>query len=296
MAHEKNDNARGKQAYAKYVSPTGELEARELRFGEWYVRHKIQLQHIGKWALITWCALTLGFSLWQWGEYAFVGYRNERTFLEQSRAGFKNYDDVHALYGASDITVSRVQIFRSGAGKYDFSAFVANPNAQYAVILRYQFAYAGGATVIAETTLLPNERRPVVVFGHEAAQFPSSARFVVEEKRFRRVDPHDIPNVAGFIEERLAFNVSNITISSGHVSFDVLNNSAYSYWQAVFYVQLVSGDTIVGLLYLPLDQFRSGEKRSRDIRLFSDGENIRTIQLSPIINVFDQSVFMSPGA
>lgn len=284
------------EAYTKYVSPTGELPTRELKFGAWYIRHKFLFQKIGLSMLIAWCVATVGFSLWYWGAYAIFGSAEDKKLLEQSRAQFENYEALQARYAARDITVAAPQVFRTTPGKYDFTAMVSNPNSNHVVFLAYHFAFAGGRTVTETTILLPGDRRPVAIFGHDAAQFPGQARLVIEEKRFRRVNPHAIADVEGFAAERLRFTVSNVSVSEDQVAFDVKNDSAYSYWQAVFYVQLLAGDTMTGLLYLPIDQFRAGETRSLGIRLFTESKGATNIRLSPVMNVFDPVLFMAPGA
>src|SRR3989338_9513504 len=102
----------GKASYAKYVSPTGELETRELKLGEWYLRHKFHLRNVGVGLLAAWCVLTVGFSFWKWGEYLVVGYEEDTRLLSLARRQFEHYAALQPRYAAKELSVSRLHVFR----------------------------------------------------------------------------------------------------------------------------------------------------------------------------------------
>ncbi len=284
----------------QYVSPTGELPNRTLRLGEWYVMHKILLQHIGTGILIAWCVVTMGFSLYKWGEYLFIGMKqDDMLLLTQLRA--ENYQAMHPSYEARELSFGDVRVFRSAESVYTFSAGVTNPNARHLAYMQYKFVYASGETVATNAVILPGQTREIAVFGFSSTEYPADAHLVVESTRWRRVDPHRVADVGAFITERLKFIIDHFTFANPEgasvpsVTFDLTNDSAYSYWQPVFYVELYNGQELAGLAYVSIDRFLAGETRHIDVRLFGDTLSVSDIRLIPTVNIFDSASFVAPG-
>lgn len=287
-----------------FQAPDGELTGKELFLSEWFLKHKLLLGRIGTIVLGVIAFGLLGFSSWKWGEYLIIGYDEDRRLVEEQVALFQNYEALQPLYAAQDITVSPPAVFRSAPGKYDFIAAVVNPNEQHVVLLQYQFIFPGWETSVAETTILPGERRPIALFGVEIPSTPTNVRLSLISEKYRRIDSHLIPNARAFAEERIKFRGDRVQFferflgdgaSVPRVTFDLSNDSAYSYWQPAFYIELLSGGNTIGAASLILDRFLSGEKRAIDLRLFGDVRGVTDIRLSPVVNVFDPSVYMAPG-
>jgi hypothetical protein len=57
----------------------------------------------------------------------------------------------------------------------------------------------------------------------------------------------------------------------------------------------MNGQSRVGLVPINLQQFRAGETRNIDVRLFGDTPTVTDVSVDPIINIFDPTVFMKPG-
>lgn len=282
--------------FSKYVSGSEELQTRELKLSEFFLRHKLRMEHVGIGLLAFFCAATIGFSAWKWGEYLFFGYKEDQRLAREQQALFQNYTELQALYAAEEISLSAAQVFRGAPGKYDFVATVSNLNEHHIAILRYKFVFPSGETPVADAAVLPRGRQSIAMLGVPLAAFPGSARLVIVEEHYPRIDPHLVPDIASFIAERVRFSVDSFSFKNDHVVFDLSNESAYSYWQPVFSVELLSGGGPVGISSVTVDRFRTGEKRAIDIRLFGDILGASDIRVTPLINVFDPSVFMTPGA
>jgi hypothetical protein len=268
----------------------------QLFLSEWYLRHKLLLERIGTILLGVVAAGLLGYSLWQWGAYLFFGYAEDQRLVEEQLETTPNYEALQAVYGAQDIELTSPRVFRGSPGMYDFVATAANPNIRHIAYLRYRFTFPGGETPVVETFLLPGERRPIAVFGVALSVPPAAVRLEFVEENYRRIDPHEIFDVAGYMNERLRFRGEKLQLSDpSRIVFDLVNDSAYSYWQPVFYIELLSGGQTAGIAYLSVDQFRAGEVRPIDVRLFGDIRGITDIRISPVLNVFDFTAYMSPG-
>ena len=282
----------------RYVDPTNELPTRELRLGEWYVRHRELLRMILTILLAVWSVVTIGYSGWQWGVYLAVGYAEDERLLKALARPQIPYEVMHLAQGAKDLAIRSVDVFQPTGSKYDLVAEVENPNERWYAAITYKFTYSGGATASAVATVLPHSERPVAVFCHKADAYPAGAELMIESVRWQRANPHIIPDVESYLSERLNFPITDVLFSSGdsvpRLTFDITNATAYSYWQPVFYVALQSGGVPQGFIYVSLDQFRAGEKRSVDLRLFSPGAAGSAIRLIPAFSVFDPSAYMPP--
>lgn len=290
---------------ARYRGAMGEMSSTELEVSGWYVRHRALLVRIGVWALGIVGVGFFVFSLVQWGIYLFSGYARDRAlFLRQVRQA-PNYAAIQPLYGARDLDIDRPDIFVSAPSRYDFVSDIANPNDRWAAVITYQYEHSRGETGLQEATLLPGTARPVAVLGEEVSAFPANVRLVILDTDWVNINAHAVPDVAAYANERVSFSVENISIeragaesgSFAHrISFDLSNDTAYSYWQPFFYIELLDGNQRVGMLPLVLEQFKSGETRSVSVQSVASELRADTIAVYPIINIFDSREFMEPGA
>ena len=293
-----------KDKLKEYIDTTGQLPNRQLKLGVWYLRHKILLARIGLGILISFCASTVGFSLWKWGEYFLVGYweDNRRLGLGQI-ALFQNYEALHESFGARDLRVTENRLFNTTDRRYDLFAVVENPNARWVAKIKYRFVFADGATETRETVLLPAAQRPVAYFGLESESFPANLRLVIENIKWTAVDNHTVADMEEYLDARALFLVDNLAFNSvgenglavPALSFSLINQTAFGYWEPVFYVELLNGNRVVGYIYLFFDKIISFETKPVDLRYFNEKVAFDNIRLIPIINYFDESVYIEPG-
>jgi len=290
-----------------YVDTTGTLSNTGLRRAEWFVRHRELLRRMLIGVLGVWCVVTIGFSLWQWGDYFVFGYVEDREMILSQVRNAPDYHATHMRQSPADIQVSRAEVFVAADQKYDFAVDVSNPNERWVAILTYKYTYSGGETASQKTMLMPGVRRPVVVFGHDAGSFPRQVQLVLDDVSWKRISTHDIGDPLGYTKERLVFRTENFsftpargeeTAAAHSVVFDLHNDSAYNYWSPTFYVELLSGFTgeqRVGMLFLSVNTLRSGEMQEVDIRSFAKDLSVSSVRIHPVIDVFDPGEFMEPG-
>lgn len=276
-------------------TPNDSLSNRELSLAHWYVSHKVQLRALCIILLILWTTVTIGLGLWRLGAYLFIGFREDQRLAVLQASRIQNYAAIQERYRAKSVQISDLQIFRSASNKYDFVVTVSNPNIRHIAHLEYKFAYAGGETVVEKATIMPSFTVPVAVLGVEGSQFPRNSRFVLVGTRFERLDPHDIPDVGSYLEERLQFSMTEFTATPPSVRFVLQNVSAYSYWQPAFFVEFFSRERLAGVARITLDRFRAGEERAIDLRLFDDVGPITRGVVTPLVDFFDRGVYMAPG-
>lgn len=289
------------RAASRYIDPTGELGNRAFRLGEWYVRHKILLAKMFVAILIVWSAGSLGWSLFKWGEYLFVGLEQDKE-LARELARSINYTRLRPVYAPQELQAGEARVFQSGGGVYTLAAVVLNPNRRHLAVVRYRFAFEGGQTDVEEAFILPGQERILPIFGAKGDVFPAGIRLQIAETRWRRIDPHQIPDPAAFMAKRLDIGVENFSYTQAgaeapapSATFTVVNRTPYGFWQAEFLAELLLGDGLVDLAAVTLDNFRPGESRPVDIRLFGGAFGVSDVRLIPTMNVFDQSVYLPPA-
>ncbi|MFA5813762.1 MAG: hypothetical protein WC862_04620, partial [Patescibacteria group bacterium] len=192
----------------------------------------------------------------------------------------------------------------SGAGdRYDFVAEATNPNKRWIAKIRYKFIYNGGETEEKETLFMPGASQPITALGQESTIFPTRVRLEVIEVSWKRINPHTIYDAVSYVDDRSKFEVDEFSYTSAskaglfanRLEFILMNNSAYGYWQANFYIMLYEGGQLAGIVPLALDQFRAGDVRKVDLRIFDSSAIVTSIKAIPAIDIFDASEFMGPG-
>ncbi|HYE59911.1 MAG TPA: hypothetical protein VEA18_01880 [Candidatus Kapabacteria bacterium] len=288
-------------AFSRYVDPTGAVPNSELKMGEWYLRHKLLLERIRLIAVGTVAVTSMSYSIFAWGKYFVIDYGEDvRMMREQTE--FPNYEALQSIYQADPLSIGNTTVTEIAPGRYDFITPIKNPNDRFMVALSYKYVFDGGETEITEDILLPQDDRPVVLFGKTFAGYPANARLSIENVRWQRIDPHRVPDVSAHIEPRLQFTAENVTFRRGRtgeahsIGFDLTNASAYSYWQPVFYVDLLNEEQTVGLIYVMLEKFRAGETRRVDIQSVLPDLTVTDVRIHPVLNVFNPDVYMDPGA
>lgn len=287
--------------FSRYTDPTGEFSNRELTLGVWYLKHKLLLQKIGKNILIVWCVVTVGYSFGYWLYYFSYGYFQDQKMAAALVREAPNHEVISALFNAKDLQVGRIEVYNSVSELFDFVARVKNPNQRNIARVTYKFVYNGGETASAQTLLLPNSERPIVYFGQKSDIYPTAPRLVIEKTEWKRIGAEETQDIGAFLAERMNFTVENFTFTkasqitgtlNSQIEFDLFNDTAYGYWDAKFYVELIDGAQTVGVIYLVVPKFKTGEMRHIDLRSLIDTLDVSDIKVWPAFNPFDLSVYL----
>ncbi|PSO44973.1 MAG: hypothetical protein BRC22_01675, partial [Parcubacteria group bacterium QH_9_35_7] len=161
------------------------------------------------------------------------------------------------------------------------------------------FNFPGGETEKKEAMLLPGRENTRAIFGVENDNITQGAEFIIDDMEWKKVNPHNIPQVQNYMRARLNFPVNNFSFFTGdddtppNVNFSVTNNTAYSYWDGRFLVEFYDGNSLVAVKDINLEKFRTGEERQVNLT-FLENINITRMELNPKINAFTQEAYMEP--
>jgi len=293
-----------KDPLKEYTDVTSDFSNRELKLSRWYLKHKILLGQIGIGILIVFCITTIFYSSIMWGLYLFSGFEKDEQLRRDQVAEFVDNRAIYGRFAATPLIIDSPKIFQEQGDKVTFSSNVSNPNNRHIATVTYRFTYSGGQTDLEEAIILPASKRPLSVFGHQTTNRPTTIRLQIENVKWQKINPHEIPDPVEYINDHFSWQIENFNFVRGSVldnmpshqiSFDISNNSVYSYWAPQFYIELLDIDQIVGVLKVELEQFRSGETRTVDIRSLTDLQNVTDLSIYPIVDPFDQTEIIPPG-
>ncbi len=293
-----------KDPLKEYTDVTSDFSNRELRWSEWYLRHKILLGQIGIGMLIIFCIITISYSSIMWGLYLFSGFEQDEQLRRDQVAEFVDNTSFYNSFAAQPLIIKSPKLFQDIGDKVTFSSNVSNPNNRHVATVSYRFTYSGGQTELQEAIILPASERPLAVFGHQTTDRPATIQLQIENIKWQKINPHEIPNPVEYINDHFSWQIENFNfirgsvldnIPSHQISFDISNNSVYSYWVSQFYIELLDIDETVGVIKVELEQFRSGETKTVDVRSLADLQNVTDLNIYPIVDPFDQSEIIPPG-
>lgn len=291
-----------KPNFARYTDPTHEFETDSFKKSLWFVQHRVLLYKIAVFTLVGIVGALWLFSLVAWGNYLIFGIKAD-SLLYRQLTTFSDYTGIHPHYTATPLQIVGANVYQGGVNKYDLVAEVNNPNANFVAQFTYHFEVDGTVLPAQTGFLLAQESRPIVQFGYEASSFPSAPNFILEDVRFTRVDPHQIKNAVVYQAERLNFEVSGYDFISGTgldapdanaLRFNLKNNTPFGYKGATFVVAAMDNGTILGVLPLQLNNFKSLETRPIDLRSFVSNLSATEAQVFPAIDIYDPAVYMKP--
>jgi hypothetical protein len=293
-----------KSSFEKYTDPTGEFTNQSLKFAEWYISHKLKLRKMLVIFLTVWSVTTLGFSLFMWGNYLIFGYQHDERMISNIGTSYISPEVIDSFKPA-DLQISGVQIFQSAKDKYDFVSPVVNSNEAWIARVSYKFTYGTGETAVEEATILPTSESFISFLGESVMNNPSSAELVVTEMNWERIDPHVNPYPTAFTKDRIQFQTSNLVFTpanqeeggfSHSITFDISNNSLYSYWDPDFFLVYYDQDRVAGVTTFVVDRFKAGETRTIELKSLTEQLYVTDIKLIPKVNVFDENVYMPIGS
>lgn len=286
----------------EYIDTTSQFSGRQLRFGTWYLSHKVLLKEISLGILIAWCVVFVGFSFWKWGEYLFFGYWEDQENIVRQSQDFQNYTNIQSVYKAKDLKILETRVFPTSKNLFDFVSNVENQNENWMAAITFHYTYSGGETEMQTAVVMPLSKRPVAAFGVESKSFPAGMSFVLDKVKWSSIDKHKIPNPINYLDERDNFVVDNLlitepTLTGGQItslSFDIINQSPYSFKESVFFVELLNGSQTVGYIYLYFDRFVSLQTENVKLNYFNETTDFNNIRIIPAINYFDDNIYIKP--
>lgn len=279
------------------------LSEQQLRFGYWFVIHKLLLRKLLIVFLIVVDAALVGFALYGFIDYAFISGPRERAALAGLARGGLDFHALVVRNAPRPLEVTSV-VLVPGKAMTDAVGRVRNSNREWYAIFDYQFLVSGEATVPRRGFVLPGEEKYIFDLAIAVKGAPRNARLELRNISWQRVNPHTTPDPAAFLAERLGLDIKDVNytaslkIDGGEISrvtFAVENHTAYGFWQAAFNVVLIRGNAIAGANRVVAEGLRSLERRELAATWFEPVGAVSKVEIQPDINIFDPSVYLPAG-
>jgi len=201
------------------------------------------------------------------------------------------------------LIVEEVKILENGKNlgedTYDLVAKIYNPNKQLKSSFSYKFYY--GTTELAEHSnfILPEEVKYVADYGEIFEKKQKEARFLITSSGFKRISTHEIENPGKFVKNRINFITDNVKFNEIEtqndyykITFDLINKTIYNYWEMGLTTLIYNNSELIGINYITLKQFKSGEAKPIDINWYKNLPASIKISTIPEIDVFDKDIYM----
>ncbi len=294
-----------KPSFTRYTDPTAEFTTSEFKWGFWFARNRVVLYRVAVGFLIGLSVIFWLYVLIRGGSLALYELQSGSK-LDRDLAYFYDYTVIHPAYSPAPLLIAGTQILQGGVKKYDLVGEVSNPNNRFYVSFDYYFNIDGAPTPVQRAFLLPEETKMIAHLGYDQTEYPSGAELVISNLQWRRISNHQITDVTAWQAARLNFKVSDFSFepagsintdegaAANIIKFNLNNASPYSYVEANFAVGLFQGETLMGVLQLRLPSFVAGTTRAIDLRSFVTGLNVTDVRVFPLIDIYDNSVYLPP--
>lgn len=266
-----------------------------LKWGLWYVNHKMQILAAGTTLLVLFVLGFGGYALYGFTKLYLVEFGSFRRAVNQAPDTLVNPE---ALGNPQPLTARNVQTFAAGTGKVDAIGLVRNVNAQYGATFSYRFVGDGFAGTPRPGFVLPGEEKYLAQLGLDTAQL-TGGRLEISNVSWRRFDTHLAPDYPTYARERLAVTTEDIKLlvpqSPGgptRVQFTTTNSGAFGLWNVRYIVLLQRGTAVVGVNTIEADSLQSAETRPLTVTWFESVPAGNKVLIQPEVNILDQGVFM----
>lgn len=203
----------------------------------------------------------------------------------------------------SNLRLSGVTKFSSSQSD-DLLAIVKNDNNNYYSIFTYCFVQGGNDLNCQESFVFPSEEKNIFSLGLKSVDSGQSPQIELRDVSFKRVDNKQIPNFEIFKTERLNFPILNLEFSPAsskvsnvidlnNLTFTIVNESAYGYYEMPLNIFIYNGQTLIGVNRYVVEGFKSGQGKDINISWPGDLRNANRVEIIPDINIFLEDVYSS---
>lgn len=289
----------------KNILPTDEnLSEKQLKFGYWFITHKLQLRKGLIFFLLLVATATLCTSIYIFSKvYLFEDVRYQRV-MAQITQPVVNPAAVLAEQ-PKQLTTAPVQALEGGNATTDVFTEVSNPNMHFWASWTGQFVEQSTTSTQREMFILPGETKEIVDLGLISASQMRSARYQMSNLQWHKINPHELSNYQAFRDNHLQFDIKNIVFNTvpspdgksmtSRVTFDVTNSSAYSYWSVQFILNLYRQTSLAAINSVEIQELKSGETRHVEVVWVQDLTAVSKVDILPFVNILDTKAYIAPG-
>jgi hypothetical protein len=278
------------------------LSERQLKLAKWYLRNK---RKIRLYFLIFFILLNVIF--WGKGTYELITYfslkeAHEKNLQELTDDTVQlNFLRLHEYFFPHDLIIQELNAIPLNylgdqKTKYDLVVLLENVNIYRLGLIEYYFMWSNGETIPQETFILPGEKKYILSLGEVVEGDLKDLEFVISKMKWERIYPQ---NKKALILEEIEIEDIEFSHETSlerdralpKISWQVNNQSAYSFWEVKFKVFLWQGNRLSGVNTISLKNLKGNEKRKVEL-LWPAIPNFSQITVSLEMNPFDSEIFI----
>ncbi len=280
-----------------------DVSSRNIKISYWYVSNKLLLRKLLIALLIVLNVVLFGYAIYKAIDILFVQQQSYRQLLADLPVDYTDYTFFRQQNAPRQISLTPVASGQVGGESFDVVAELWNQNTEWTVLDFSLNLVSGGEVVRSmKSFILPGEVKVVGFYDIEDIS-PSQARLEISDVQWRR--QMDFETLKA---ERMRFTITNQEFRSevetgfqgklpvSTLSFDITNDTGFSYWSTDLHIALKSGDQTLSTDFVSIDQFRAGETRSIDINFFEPLRGVQRAEIIPSVNIYDPEAYMQPGS
>ncbi|HCC23586.1 TPA: hypothetical protein DF272_05435 [Candidatus Falkowbacteria bacterium] len=280
-------------------TPTGtQLSADKLKFGYWFVKHRLMIRRIFILTLVGVDAILVIAVLYGFLNLFLLSRATEQRMELELSAPKLSYDTLWQINQPIALVVSGSGAFVNGAGKYDFWAEVENTNANwYAKEVKYHFEAGETVTATKIDYILPASVHYILDLGAETQAAPNAV-LVLEDVKWEKVADYEklrdkILNIEVLEPRFIPSGQSTLSGNTGvsRVEFKAKNSSAYNFWQIDFVVMLIRGNSAVFINKVPVRDFRSGQEKNISFNIYQNLSGTGEVRVLPAVDILNPESF-----
>ncbi len=277
------------------------LTEQEMKVASFWVRNRLLLRRIGYGSLIAFAGGMWAYVLWSLLDAYAISYPRESRI---HRVIVQNQLAIDGLRASAPrpIEPSQASVFDATDNRQDLLVEILNPNATWWAEFDYQFDLSGERTPLRKGYVLPSSRRYLTELGFTPETRGRTARLVVENIRWMRIDPAAVGgNYEAFADARLQFRAENptytrdLTIGTqtvGQSAFQLVNDSAFGFWNPSVTVVLYRGTNPVGVTTIQPPLIRAGETLPITINWFENLAGVSRTDVQVNVNILDRGAYL----
>lgn len=277
--------------------PNGDqIYEKQLSFAYWFVTHKLLLKNILIVILIVVNMGLISLDLYLVINNLIIGGKDYQAILVSLINPNPDLAILRQNKLPAALQANNLRTLANSNG-FDIIIDLNNPNSKWTAIFDYQFKTGDKLTPQKRGFIFPSEKK--IIFNLAIDKGNLASEVILSNIKWTK----EI-NFLTLNQERLKFDVSNIKfipsaelgvgekISVNRVTFDVANQSAFSFVNVNFILLLNSGNQVVALNQVASGNFLSGKTLSLESTFFQKLPKIDSIQVIPEVNILDSNVFL----
>ena len=277
--------------------PNGDqIYAKQLSAAYWFVTHKLLLKNILIVILIVLNIGLISFDLYLVINNLIIGDKDYQTILSSLINPNPDYAAWRQSKLSEALQVSNLKTLVNSKG-FDIIADLNNPNPKWAATFDYQFKIGDKLTPTKRGFIFPSEKK--IIFNLAIKDGNLAGEAVLNNIKWSK----EI-NFLTLSQDRLKFDISDVKfipsaelgvgekISVDRVTFNVDNQSAFSFANVNFILLLNSSSQVVALNQVASGNFLSGKTLSLESTFFQKLPRIDNVRVIPEVNILEPSVFL----